>query len=197
MFFFPPDPPQDGDSAPQQHLSPPWWQPPEDEFPLLFPIAERLATGANAAIFVREARVYSIGVEVVIDRRMRRGELSEREWQLLQWGGQPFSGGQDPDRVRYGLALGDGQRLLADAGPGLPFGDDEPAGHTLAPSGGGGGGSDRSYRWEDGLWLWPLPPAGPIEVITQWPAQGIPESRLVVDSAPLLELARRVRPIWD
>ena len=101
MFFFPPDPPQDGDSAPQQHLSPPWWQPPEDEFPLLFPIAERLATGENAAIFVREARVYSIGVEVVIDRRMRRGELSERDWQLLQWGGQPFFGGQDPERVRY------------------------------------------------------------------------------------------------
>ena len=104
MFFFPPDPPQDGDSAPQQHLSPPWWQPPEDEFPLLFPIAERLATGENAAIFVREARVYSIGVEVVIDRRMRRGELSERDWQLLQWGGQPFFGGQDPDRVRGLLA---------------------------------------------------------------------------------------------
>jgi hypothetical protein len=34
-------------------------------------------------------------------------------------------------------------------------------------------------------------------MVAQWPALGIPESHIVLDSAPLRELASRARPVWD
>lgn len=187
------DEPEDVEPQPEPQ---PWWQPPQSELPRLFPIGEMLGSSATAAIILTEARVYSAGVEFLIERRIRRGTLTDREWEQAQWslhGG--YHGRNDPDRLRYGLALGDGQHLVLDQA-GTMFTEERPAAHTLSPTNGSGSGSERFYRYEDGLWLWPLPPSGPIEVVAQWPAQGIGESRVLLDSAPLLELARHVRAIW-
>ncbi|MFP3416417.1 hypothetical protein SB773_33820, partial [Bacillus sp. SIMBA_074] len=61
--------------------------------------------------------------------------------------------GHDPDRLRYGAVLGDGQKLIADWSAGM-F-DSPPERHTLTQTGGGGGGGEDSYRFDDALWLWP------------------------------------------
>ncbi len=47
----------------------------------------------------------------------------------------------------------------------------------------GGGPRSAFWRW----WAWPLPPAGPLEFVCEWPALGIPESEPVN--------ARLLRPI--
>lgn len=194
MSFFPPDPPED-DIDDGQHVPAPWWKPSDDEHPALLPIGETIAGNDTVALILTMARVYSNGVEFVIDRRVRRGNASRREWREMQSGIHSHFERFDPDRVRYGMVLGDGQHLICDVAPGM-YGV-TPEKHSLNPSGGGGGGGDDHYRFDDGMWLWPLPPEGPIEIVAQWPALGIPESHVVLDSAPLRELASRARPVWD
>jgi hypothetical protein len=35
---------------------------------------------------------------------------------------------------------------------------------------------------EEGLWAWPLPPAGPLTVTVEWPAAGIPAASITLDA---------------
>jgi hypothetical protein len=45
-------------------------------------------------------------------------------------------------------------------------------------------------------WIWPLPPAGPVTFVCQWPALGIPESRADVDAELILDAAARAVQLW-
>jgi hypothetical protein len=193
VSFFPPDPTDDEIEDIEQTQSP-WWRPSDDEHAAIFPIGETIVSNDSVAVILSMARVYSNGVEFVIDRRVRRGGADLRAWRQMQSKIQGMFGQYDPDRLRYGVALGDGQRVIVDQGSGR-FGE-APDTHSLVQTGGGGGGSNDTWRFEDGLWLWPLPPEGPLEVVVQWPAFGVPESHAVLDSAPLRELASRARPVW-
>lgn len=194
VTFFPPDLPEAQTNRVADDPAP-WWKPSDEELPALFPIGETIAQSDTAALILSSARVYSNGVEFVIDRRLRRYGISNREWQQMQWQIHGHAGIRDPDRLRYGLVLGDGQQLILDQPSGMFV--ERPEKHSLALSGGNGGGSEDFYRFDDGMWLWPLPPEGPLEVVAQWPAFGVPESHVVLDSAPLLELASQARTVWD
>jgi len=46
------------------------------------------------------------------------------------------------------------------------------------------------------LWLWPLPPAGTLDLVTEWRALGIPESRVTLDASVLRAAAGAVQPLW-
>ncbi|SMH27922.1 hypothetical protein SAMN06295885_0072 [Rathayibacter oskolensis] len=195
MDFFPADPPQDESVAVESEPEP-WRAPPENEVPALFPLSEVLAVAEDVAIIATGVRVYSTGVEFSIERRMRRGGMSEEEWQLAQMGFHGHHGVGSPGRMRYGLGLSDGQHLVLDRSWG---GEQEPrdgSRHVLTMTGGSGGGSDRFHTSEEGLWLWPLPPEGPLELVVQWPDRGVPESRTVIDATSLRALAAEAAPIW-
>ncbi|MEY9853844.1 hypothetical protein ABH923_003522 [Leifsonia sp. EB41] len=194
VSFFPPDPPED-ETDNDEHVPAPWWKPSDDEVAAIFPIGETIATNDTVALILTMARVYSNGVEFVIERRVRRGNATRREWAELQSDMHGHFVRFNPDRLRYGIVLGDGQHLISDQAPGM-YGV-TPENHSLNPSGGGGRGSEDNYLFDDGLWLWPLPPEGPIEIVVQWPVFGIPESRVVLDSAPLRGLAPQARPVWE
>ena len=45
-------------------------------------------------------------------------------------------------------------------------------------------------------WTWPLPPAGPLELVCEWPAFGIAESRAVIDAQIILGAAARSIQLW-
>ena len=70
--------------------------------------------------------------------------------------------------------------------------DSEPAGPVLYPFAGGGGPHSFVSRW----WTWPLPPAGPLEFVCEWPAFGIAESRAGIDAQLILDAARRSVRLW-
>jgi hypothetical protein len=193
VSFFPTDPPED-ETEGADHVVEPWWKPSDEERPAIFPIGETIAINDNVALILTMARVYTNGVEFVIDRRIRRGSASRQEWREMQSAIHNHFAYFDPERVRYGVVLGDGQQLIADLGPGM-YGS-TPDKHSLTPSGGGGGGGEDTYRFDDGMWLWPLPPEGPLEVVVQWLAFDVAESHVVLDSAPLIALASRARPAW-
>lgn len=201
MSFFPPDPEMPEHDEPEQKSSP-WWSAPEDELPALLPTPTVLAVTDHVAIALLGAFVYSDGVEFRVERRLRRIGLPAREWNELcasfmehhPWGGSTAQ----EDRLRFGLVLGDGERVFADASPFL--GSDptaEPQSHTLSRRGGGSGGGGSSYSGTDGLWLWPSPPAGSIELVIQWPVFGIDERRATLDGDEILALSHRAQPFWS
>lgn len=66
----------------------------------------------------------------------------------------------------------------------------------LSNQGQGGGGGGSTYSGGDQLWLWPAPPAGPIELVVQWPALGVEETRVVLDGTAMRELTDRAKPYW-
>ena len=59
----------------------------------------------------------------------------------------------------------------------------------------GGSGSDGT--WSQSYWLWPLPPAGDLTFVCEWPALDIPESRASVDTAPIREAATQAITLWS
>jgi hypothetical protein len=194
--FFPPDP----ETAPFDEVEParqPWQSAPDNEFPALSPATEILATTAHVAVALTGIRVFSDGIEISITRHLRRLDLGYREWTELSHAFMENRGGmgRQVGRLRFGVVLPDG-RALRDGWPG--FGD-PPAGDpraTLVRTGGGSGGGSHSFTGSDTLWLWPLPPAGPLELVLQWPDLGIPETRTIIDASPFAEFAARVTPIW-
>ncbi|WP_052280887.1 hypothetical protein [Nocardia vulneris] len=61
---------------------------------------------------------------------------------------------------------------------------------THGHSGGGPEYSSASY------FLTPVPPAGPFSIIVCWPAAGIRECRIDLDSEPFLAAVRRAQVLW-
>lgn len=198
MTFFPPNPeiPEEEDT---ESSRPRWWQAPEDELPVVLPVSELLAVTDHVALALAGAAVHSEGIQLGVERRLRRNGLPRAEWDEL---GAVFMermscrGVVDPaGRLRFGLVLADGEKIVTDASP-FGRGNDpmaEPEGYTLSRREQGGGGGRNTFSPSGHLWLWPLPQAGPIELVLQWPALGIDETRVTL----VAELAARARPHWS
>jgi hypothetical protein len=57
-----------------------------------------------------------------------------------------------------------------------------------------GGGSPGIWNWE--MWMWPLPPAGPFNLVAEWPVHRIELTRTEVDGSQLVEAAGRALELW-
>jgi len=60
-----------------------------------------------------------------------------------------------------------------------------PEGPVMWPQGGGGGAGD----WRQSLWVWPLPPKGPVRFSCEWPALSISLVRHTIDGQLILAAA--------
>lgn len=112
---------------------------------------------------------------------MRRGGPNQHGWHELLRGHASSGAGFEiflTARFRSG-------------GPG-PDGDAEPDGPILRQFMGGGGPRSLFTRW----WAWPLPPAGPLEFVCEWPALEIPETRASIDAQLILDAAARSSQLW-
>lgn len=177
----------------------PWWGPSAEELPAIVPASGVIATSEHVAIALLGLHVHRDGVELRVERRLRRGGLSARDWQSLVEVFMEHSVVDEPaQRLRYGLVLPDGARVL-EGGFRMPSFDPmaEPEGASLVRNGGGGGGGGSSYSSSEQLWLWPLPPGGVLELVLQWGAVDIAESRIAVDLTGLQDLVARVVPLWQ
>lgn len=121
-----------------------------------------------------------------LDRAHGRGQLS------LAW---------KPGGLRWGLETADGRRVTTlDESPwaaGIPDDADHdtwaPDHPVLEPVGRPSGSAD---SWAREIWLWPLPPAGPIRLVCEWIDRGIAETVVHVDAAAFREAATRAEPLW-
>lgn len=184
---------------PEQHVAPPWFQPPDDEYPVRVLVREFLARTDGTSLTVSHVDVYSTGLRIKLDWELRRLDESVMDWQLAMGMGMGhFHGGAgaaDSER-RFGLALADGTVVTTVDRFRVQNFLERPVGWSLMEQAGGGGGGDSRYSGSSRLWLWPLPPPGPIELVGEWRARDIPESRLVLDGSALLAVVGSVRSLW-
>jgi hypothetical protein len=62
----------------------------------------------------------------------------------------------------------------------------------------------RLVRWEGydllsqevDLWVWGLPPPGPLAFVCEWPARHIPETQAEIDASLVVEAVARAVAIW-
>jgi hypothetical protein len=169
------------------------WDLPDAEFPGVVPDST-LALGRTerAAVAITGLLAYSTGFEIFVTARVRPGADTGL--------GDRMPGGRGPGGARrsfrLGLQLADGTKVIGQhGGPGQPGdadADAEPAGPILRAFLAGGGPRSTFWRW----WAWPLPPAGPLEFVCEWPVLSIPESRAGLDAQLILDAAARSIRLW-
>ncbi len=197
-FFAPPPSPWPEQAAPRN--APPWTGRPQGETPAAAVGELRLARSARAEIRVAYIDAYPEGFELEVTARtdIAYDEL-RREGDRLGpdvFGGHwPLSGERrdvlPPQLLRVGVRFADG-RVATNIG-----GHDRPlAGPTISSLRGGGTGRPGESHFHQGYWVSPLPPPGPVELVCEWPAAGIPVTRREVDSRALREAAERSRAMF-
>ena len=142
----------------------------------------------QVAVAVTGLSAFSAGIEIFLTVRIRPS--SGHPGEHLPGGPRDLAASQRS--FRFGLQFSDGGRAAGSPGGGRTDHDSEPGGPVLYPFAGGGGPHSFVSRW----WMWPLPPAGPLEFVCEWPAFGIAESRAGIDAQLVLEAARRSVRLW-
>lgn len=194
VSFFPEEPVPVQRAEPQEReVLPAWIAAPVGEVPIALPVTGLLASSQHVAVVLRSVRVHSNGVEFEIQGKLRKAGASEEQWEDLQGRFSEYGrvGRRNTGRLRVGVLLADGSRALSAPKVEEPEGE----GPKLTRGGGGGTGSDTFQDTDWSFWLWPLPPDGPLALIVDWTAMGLPEQRFEFDGA-FAEAARRAISIW-
>ena len=165
------------------------WEPPEADFPGIVPIDTLvLVRTDDVAVAVTGLSAFRAGIEIFLTARIRPSTDHPDEHQP---GGKRDLAASRRS-FRFGLQFSDGGKVAGGPGGRRPDHDAAPAGPVLYPFAGGGGPHSFISRW----WAWPLPPAGPLEFVCEWPAFGIAESRVGIDAQLILDAAGRSIRLW-
>jgi hypothetical protein len=173
---------------------PPWLEPPRNEIGFAVPARLLLAQNDQVAVGLVNLVAYSTGVAFELALRAAPGHAFGHEVLLGLGGFWQLAPGQigDDQIVRFGVEFADGRRVL-DMGA-EPEGGDGPPAICLVPHGGGGGGG---AVYEFGYWLYPLPPSGPVTFAVEWPAEGIPSTKRVLDASVIIDAGARATRLWN
>ena len=138
-----------------------------------------LVRGPDVAIAADGCVAYPTGVEFHMTVQSRRPE-----YEMDRFFGGPHPPGRrgeaDPDVLRVGFSsptvpkpVPGRSRCFARPTTVLPTG---PCSASTVGEGGG-------RSWDVTLWLWPLPPDGPLALVVEWRSQGVPETRVGPESS--------------
>ncbi len=188
-FFEPPPPPPPSSKQPYRQE----WDQPDDVLGREVPIQFVLARSAMAIVAVRQVTAYPSGFSFQISLRSLPGHQIDM-YGFHGWRQRRSDPAGLPDELfRFGIEFADGSTVtnLDITGIGAPF-DRSPKGPVL--EGGGGGGGER--RYDLSYWVWPLPPAGPLAFVCEWPACAVPVTRHEIDSASIRAAAAESTPLW-
>jgi hypothetical protein len=197
MSFFEAPPPRPEPEPPERK---PWWGPPDNVRGGVAALELTIGRSEKAAITAGAVTAYPEGFEFGLAIRIREpladALLDPLMFQHRRQRSAEPGGELPPELARWGIEFSDG-RKATNLQP-FPFGvgriDEEPPnGPVLIAGGGGGGGS----RWEQSCWVWPLPPAGPLAFVCEWPAGSIPLSRVEIEASLILEAAGRAEVLWE
>jgi len=165
------------------------WDLPDAELPGIVHL-DTLSLGRTdrAAVAVTGIAAYSAGFEIFLTARFRPGGEGA--------GPPPPPGPPGPDAGRRALRLGlqwpDGRKVIGQRGGPGPGAEEQPDGPILREFMGGRGPRSMLSRW----WAWPLPPAGRLEFVAEWPEFGVPETRASMDAQLILDAAARSVQLW-
>jgi hypothetical protein len=204
MFFEPS--PAAGEAAPRGlPVPPPWSGPPPEETGAVLAVERTAARSANVVVRVPTIRAFPAGCMLDVEVVTRQGTLSEDDWWDLHssvYGHFHRSrpGAALPAKLlRMGVRYPDGTKAttVGQHRWRAPGSDDPPAGPLLSWVPGSGGMHGRDLGFSNlGLWLWPLPPAGPFEFAVEWPFGGIDLTFTEFDGAAIVAAAGRSARYW-
>jgi len=155
--------------------------PPENEVPVVLPVGRLVARTADAAVAVTRLAVYSTGVLLDLVVRARPDTLRMTDLHSMMW--RP---GDGPPGLLLGLEFADGTRVDNNRRQG------SMDGVTFALQ----GGSGNEHSVDQGWWLHPLPPAGPIRLVVRCAALGIDETSVELDGDAVRRAAGEVVELW-
>ena len=96
--------------------------------------------------------------------------------------------------LRFRVGVAGGREAAQDDEAGLRSG----TGPVLIVTGseGSAGGPDDDAHVRMSLWIWPLPPPGPVTVRCSWPVRGLQDAGIVLDGDAIRAAASQARPFW-
>jgi hypothetical protein len=193
VSFFEPLPPPPPESV-RQWSPPAWDRPSEGTLPAIVPVGEIVHRSDDVVVELEHVRVYpngfTINLFILTNPHVGQGRA-----------GYGMLGGAGLDQAlrfpRIGVRFADGRTAGREASfrGDLDVAKDDrgiPTEPILTMTGGGGG----SHGYHFGVWVFPLPPDGPLEVYVSLPAADDPESKVVLDGAVVRSVAERARVIW-
>lgn len=203
-FFLPPPSP----SVPEQaegRNPPPWTGRPRGAPPGAVVNELRLARSQVAEVSIAYLDAYPEGFEfeveastVAVERVCRNGGDSDifgRHWPTVGDSRDAIP----PQLLRIGVQFADGRKATNITGRDRPV-----AGPIMSPLSGGGRGASQGPggspvgRWSfhQGYWLSPLASSGPVALVCEWPAVGIPLVRYDIDARLIRSAADRALAIF-
>lgn len=197
-FFEPPPPLEEPERLERR---PPWWHAPSGTLPGVVALELVLARTERVVVCVARLGAYPTGFELDLVT-MARGESDDLDPFLFGPGLRGRSrrrelqtaAGIPPEKLRFGVEFADGTKATNTSrrlGP--PPKEPPPPGPVLNPGGGSGGGGG---NFRQSIWIWPLPPAGKLAFVCEWPAADIPLTRHEIDAQPILDAASRAQQFF-
>jgi hypothetical protein len=175
--------------APPEHVeyrTPPWAGPAPNVLPAPVALDVVLARTPDWAVWLGAGAVTSDGLAFDLTALARVAPCDEEHQGMLL-------SGPGPEAPRFGAGFADGRRAFTnDWHHGGALTGDAATEIALRSR----SGSGQPGRWRQTFWLWPLPPAGALTFAFAWPAQGLAESVVEVDAAPLRVAAARAVELW-
>jgi hypothetical protein len=167
---------------------------PEGTLPGAVALELVLARNDRAAVCLTRLGAYPTGFTLDLLVFTTDDELDPNLFGLRRRRSEPSTPGEIPPEVlRFGIQFADGSKATnISRRPPSPRDDPEPEGPLIFPGGGGGGGSS----WSQHLWVWPLPPSGPLSFVCEWPAAGIELTRHELDAQLILDAVERAQLIF-
>ncbi|MGH2893916.1 MAG: hypothetical protein ACRDPM_11735 [Solirubrobacteraceae bacterium] len=199
MSEFSESPPSPWPEQAEASDAPPWTGRPQGP-PLGAAVSELLLAGSEqAAVYVDYIDAYPEGFELEIsasasvayDELGREGDSGPdvfgRHW--------PMAGERrdvlPPQLLRIGVQYADGRTATNIGGHDRPVG-----GPVIWPLRGGGRGRGGESRFHQGYWISPLPPAGPVGFVCEWPAVEIPLACQEIEARLILIAAEKARAMF-
>jgi hypothetical protein len=170
----------------------PWRGPPGDVPGIVVPTPTMTARSALAEITVRAVRAYPEGIEFEVEASAISPDKSPHELYADSMA-RPMANNRPPDVVlRFGVQLADGVVATTLRNPVAPL--SKPDHHVLWRYAGSGDHIDGdTIRTQARLWLWPLPPPGPMVFVTEWPEFGIGTTSWELDGSQARDAAQPMR----
>jgi hypothetical protein len=188
----------------EDYTAPEWLEAPTDFVAGVVPLEHVLARSDEAAVFITRIAAYPVGFEFDVELFARKA-VPHDAFELID---------RTPPRpdeslpavvVRVGIEFADGRRAASlggmfDGTVSTIYAVDEdetspdPGTEIRMNSGGGGGSYRNAYR---SYWVWPLPPDGPLRFVCEWPAFGISETSIEIDSSLIREASKRAVSVWS
>lgn len=177
------------------------WEPAEDVLPAVLGMGLSIFRTADVAMVLDRVQAYPDGCRLWVMIAVRGTGEGEDRALFVDPDDVGSAGGRPPgELVRFGVHYPDGTRAT-----------------TLDALSGGGGSGPGGLTWTDPrlvlrfdsasghprhseawyeLLLWPLPPAAPCVLVTEWPARNVPPTRIELDGAAIRQAALRAEPLW-